>query len=70
MQWFRSLAAELFPSWHERRLLKQLKGDNYASMNGLAKLRRAIDAADDVEADHTSTRRLNGKRGSEPHKPN
>ena len=69
MQWFRSLAAELFPSWHERRLLKQLKGDNYASMNGLAKLRRAIDAADSVEADHTSTRHCSRNGDSDSHKP-
>jgi hypothetical protein len=45
MKWFRSLAAELFPWWHERRLLRRLKGDNYASLESMARLRRSLESA-------------------------
>jgi hypothetical protein len=57
MKWFRSLAAELFPSWHERRLLRQLKGGNYASLDSLAKLQRTLEAANVDEMDLEAQRR-------------
>jgi hypothetical protein len=50
MKWFRSLAAELFPSRHERRL-RQLKGDNGAHLESLAKLRRTPETANIAEMD-------------------
>ena len=42
MKWVRSLAAELFLSWHQRRLLRQLQSDNEASLNALQNFRRNI----------------------------
>jgi len=51
MKWFRSLAAELFPSWHERRLLKQLKGDNHANLEALARPRNTLASPEVTEAD-------------------
>ena len=54
---FRSLAAELFPSWDERRLLRQLKGGNYASLDSLAKLQRTLEAANVAEMDLEAQRR-------------
>ena len=48
MKWFRSLAAELFPSWHERRLLKRLKADP-SKLDPLTRLQRTLASAEPVE---------------------
>ena len=42
MKWLRSLAAELFPRWHARQMLRQLQADNEASLDALQKFRRKI----------------------------
>jgi hypothetical protein len=40
--WWHSLLSEVFPSWHERRLLRRLQVDNEASRDALQRLRRKI----------------------------
>lgn len=62
MRWFRSLAAELFPSWHERRLLKQSKAAD-AKRGKLVSLQRALRSANTVETNRaqTSERRPSGR---------
>jgi len=46
MGWLRSLAAEMFPTWHERRLLQQSEADSSASINALEGFRRKLARSD------------------------
>ena len=46
MVWWHSLLAEVFPSWHERRLLRRLQADNETSLEALQKFRRKIATSD------------------------
>lgn len=43
MKWLRSLTAELFPTWHERRLLRQLTSRNEAGLAALKDLIRTVE---------------------------
>jgi hypothetical protein len=43
MRWLRSLAAELFPAWHERRLLRQLRARNEAGLAALQDLIKTVE---------------------------
>jgi hypothetical protein len=52
--WWRSLFAEVFPSWHERRLLSRLQADNEANLDALQRLRRKI-AMQDKDEKHRAT---------------
>jgi len=42
MAWWRSLLAEIFPAWHERRLLRKSQADSGARLDALQRFRRAI----------------------------
>ena len=53
MEWLRSLAAELFPRWHERRLLQQLRARNEA---GLAALKDLIKTVEEGRAANVDNR--------------
>jgi hypothetical protein len=46
MKWLRSLAAESFRNWHQRRLLNRLRRDNQSSIQALEELRREITMKD------------------------
>jgi hypothetical protein len=51
MRWLRSLAAELFPAWHDRRLLRRLRTQNEAGLAALKQLALAMnDKAENVRA--------------------
>jgi hypothetical protein len=49
MKWMRSLAAELFLSWHQRRLLRHLQSDNEASLEALQNFRRKMTMTEEAE---------------------
>ena len=55
MKWLRSIAAELFPSWHEKRLLRQLKGDDYVRMDSMARLQSTLLSAKHAEEREETT---------------
>jgi hypothetical protein len=42
MKWMRTLAVELFPAWHERRLLRELQAESDAGLDALQRFRRKI----------------------------
>ena len=42
MGWWRSFLAEVFPSWHERRLLREVQAGSDKSFDALERLRRKI----------------------------
>jgi hypothetical protein len=59
MKWLRSLAAELFPRWHERQLLEQLRARNEA---GLAALKDLIKAVEEGRTANVDNRTLGTRR--------
>jgi hypothetical protein len=63
MRWLRSLAAELFPAWHERRLLRQLRARNEA---GLAALKDLIKTVEMKELASKVDDRTPGTRKNDP----
>jgi hypothetical protein len=50
MGWWRSLLAEVFPSWHERRLLREMQAESDKNLDALQKLRRKIAMEDKAES--------------------
>jgi hypothetical protein len=43
MRWLRSLSAKLFPAWHERRLLRQLRARNAVGLAALKDLIKTVE---------------------------
>jgi hypothetical protein len=62
MKWLRSLAAELFARWHERRMLQQLRARNEA---GLAALKDLIKTVEEGRTANVDNRKL-GTRTNDP----
>jgi hypothetical protein len=52
MKWLRSLAAELFPRWHERRLLQQLRARNEAGLAALKDLINTLEGGRTANVDN------------------
>jgi hypothetical protein len=42
MRWIRSLAAELFPVWNERRLIRRLQAESDVLLEPLERFRRRV----------------------------
>ena len=42
MQWFRSLAAELFPEWNKRRVRQRLQAESDVGLDALERFRRRV----------------------------
>lgn len=42
MEWLRSLAAEIFPAWHRRRLRRAAERQNLDAGDALARYRRRV----------------------------
>jgi hypothetical protein len=62
MEWLRSLAAELFPRWHERRLLQQLRARNEAGLAALKDLIKTVEEGRTANVD----KRTPGTRTNDP----
>jgi hypothetical protein len=62
MKWLRSLAAELFPRWHERRLLQQLRARNEAGLAALKDLIKTVEEGRTANID----KRTPGTRTNDP----
>lgn len=62
MNWFRSLAVRLWASWHARRLLRQLKGDNYANLESLSKLQGGLGSTNEAELEKERPYTFNSTR--------
>ncbi len=71
MKWLRSLAAELFPTWHERKVLRQLQADSEAGLDALQKYRRRLAMSDDKAParDTRDTPAENPVTGDEANRP-
>jgi hypothetical protein len=65
MIWLRSLAAELFPQWHERRLLQKLRARNEAGLAALKDLIRTVEEGRTANVDN----RTPGTRTNDPDRP-
>lgn len=67
MGWWRSFLTEVFPSWHERRLLGRLQADNEANLDALQRLRRKIEMQDRGEKQRaTPNQRVDRSRVEAP----
>ena len=68
MRWVRSLAAEIFANWHQRRLLRQLRALNTARLDALQDLIRTTEMNDKAMAVRRSAPNVHspesGQRGS------
>ena len=49
MAWLRSLFAEIFPQWHERRLLREFQAKSEANLDALQRYRRKLAMGDKLE---------------------
>jgi hypothetical protein len=65
MKWLRSMAAELFPRWHERRLLQQLRARNEAGLAALKDLIRTVEEGRTANVDN----RTPATRTNDPDRP-
>jgi hypothetical protein len=62
MKWLRSLAAELFPRWHERRLPEQLRARNEAGLAAFKDLIKTLEEGRTANVDN----RMPGTRANDP----